>query len=152
MSSFLDRKLDIPRCYPGCTHAVKRELHTLVDASEHTYAASTYWRTTAADGSINVSLVMAKARVAPLKTTSVPRLELQAAVMGVRLARCTEEGHDVKPDQRVFWTDSRTVLTWIKRGHERISHSWLTGSPRSKKKRRQRNGAGCIQHITWPMM
>ncbi|GBP62950.1 hypothetical protein EVAR_95905_1 [Eumeta japonica] len=110
------KKLDIPRCYPGCTHAVKRELHTFVDASEHTYAASTYWRTTAADGSINVSLVMAKARVAPLKITSVPRLELQAAVMGVRLARCTEEDHDVKPDQRVFWTDSRTVLTWIKTG------------------------------------
>ncbi|GBP47838.1 hypothetical protein EVAR_43529_1 [Eumeta japonica] len=110
------KKLDIPRCYPGCTHAVKRELHTFVDASEHTYAASTYWRTTAADGSINVSLVMAKARVAPLKITSVPRLELQAAVIGVRLARCTEEGHDVKPDRRVFWTDSRTVLTWIKTG------------------------------------
>ncbi|GBP90845.1 hypothetical protein EVAR_37367_1 [Eumeta japonica] len=47
------KKLDIPRCYPGCTHAVKRELHTFVDASEHTYAASTYWRTTAADGAIN---------------------------------------------------------------------------------------------------
>ncbi|GBP87037.1 hypothetical protein EVAR_65512_1 [Eumeta japonica] len=27
------KKLDIPRCYPGCTHAVKRELHTFVDAS-----------------------------------------------------------------------------------------------------------------------
>ncbi|GBP20170.1 hypothetical protein EVAR_5601_1 [Eumeta japonica] len=138
------KKLDIPRCYPGCTRS-ERELHTFVDASEHTYAASTYWRTTAADGSINVSLVMAKARVAPLKITSVPRLELQAAVIGVRLARCTEEGHDVKPDQRVFWTDSRTVLTWIKTGRERISRSWLTGSPRSKKKRRQRNGAGCLQ-------
>ncbi|GBP87997.1 hypothetical protein EVAR_66208_1 [Eumeta japonica] len=35
-----------------------------------------------------------------------------------------------------------------KRGRERISRSWLTGSPRSKKKRRQRNGAGCLQHIT----
>ncbi|GBP53947.1 hypothetical protein EVAR_96625_1 [Eumeta japonica] len=110
------RKLDIPQCYPGCTHAVKRELHTFVDASEHKYAASRYWRTTAAEGSINMSLVMAKARVAPLKITSVPRLELQAAVMGVQLAPCAEEGHDIKPDQRVFWNDSRTVLTWIKTG------------------------------------
>ncbi|GBP87038.1 hypothetical protein EVAR_65513_1 [Eumeta japonica] len=94
---------------------------------------------------------MAKARVAPLKITSVPRLELQAAVMGVRLACCTEEGHDVKPDQRVFWTDSRTVLTWIKTGARAYKPFVAHRLAEIEEETKQRNGAGCLQHITWPM-
>ncbi|KAA5603019.1 hypothetical protein F3H15_35455, partial [Pseudomonas aeruginosa] len=61
-------------------------------------------------------LVLAKARVAPLKLTSIPRLELQAAVMGSRMAAAVTEEHDRKPDARVFWTDSATVLTWLRTG------------------------------------
>ncbi|GBP81322.1 hypothetical protein EVAR_53716_1 [Eumeta japonica] len=66
----------LPGLYTRCEKGA-----AFVRGRQRTHAASTYWRTTAADGSINVLLMMAKARVAPLKIISVARLELQAAVM-----------------------------------------------------------------------
>lgn len=87
-----------------------------MDASESAYAAAAYWRAETEDGRIHTSLVLAKAKVAPLKITSIPRLELQGAVMGSRIAASVIEEHDRKPDEKFFWTDSRTVLTWVKNG------------------------------------
>ena len=55
---------------------------------------------------------MSKTRVSPLKSVSLPRLELMAAVMAVRLAKfiissikCTCTIH--------LWSDSQIVLHWI---------------------------------------
>lgn len=59
-------------------------------------------------------MVVAKTRVAPLKTTTIPRLELQAALIGSRLARTIVEEHEVKPGRIVMWSDSRTVLAWVR--------------------------------------
>ncbi|CAH2210837.1 jg25058, partial [Pararge aegeria aegeria] len=80
------------------------------------YSAVVFWRTVAPNGEVSLSLVIAKAKVAPLKLTSIPRLELQAAVMGTRLAETVIEEHERKPDYKVFWTDSKTALTWIRTG------------------------------------
>ncbi|GBP90924.1 hypothetical protein EVAR_66268_1 [Eumeta japonica] len=109
-------QLEIPRSYLCYTRTVSLQLHTFVDASETAYAAAVYWRMRTDDGKVHVSLVAAKGRVAPLKVTSIPRLELQAAVLGSRLAKTVTEEHDLKPERRVFWSDSRTVLTWIRTG------------------------------------
>lgn len=108
--------VSIPRCYLQYSEAARLELHTFVDASEAAYSAALYWRTTTPDGEVSTSLVLAKARVAPLKLTSIPRLELQAAVMGSRMAAAVIEEHDRKPDLKTYWTDSKTVLTWLRNG------------------------------------
>ncbi|XP_058836375.1 uncharacterized protein LOC131692959 [Topomyia yanbarensis] len=50
---------------------------------------------------------------------SIPRLELQAAVLGVRLKRCIIEGHTIPISRCVFWSDSSTVLAWIRADHRR---------------------------------
>ncbi|XP_075989157.1 uncharacterized protein LOC142986969 [Anticarsia gemmatalis] len=110
------RDVTIPRRYLGYSDATKLQLHVFTDASESAYSAVLYWRTETPNGDVAVSLIMAKAKVAPLKLTSIPRLELQAAVMGTRIAETVIEEHEKKPDKRVFWTDSRTVLTWIRTG------------------------------------
>ncbi|XP_058448081.1 uncharacterized protein LOC131432741 [Malaya genurostris] len=94
------------------------ELHVFVDASEIAYGAAVYIRIGAADGP-KCSLVMARSKVAPLKHLSIPRLELQAAVMGTRLANSVAEILSFKLKQRYFWSDSRTVLSWIHSDHRR---------------------------------
>ena len=60
----------------------------------------------------------AKTRVAPSKALSIPRLELMAAVIGVRLSSKISSVMDMKMDQSVFWSDSVNVLWWV-RGRSR---------------------------------
>ena len=85
-----------------------------VDASEKAFAAVAYIRATSKSSAVHVSFVAAKVRVAPLKPLSIPRLELQAAVLGTRLADTITEQLDLPIGSTTFWSDSRTVLLWIK--------------------------------------
>ncbi|XP_063894313.1 uncharacterized protein LOC126055473 [Helicoverpa armigera] len=110
------KNVNIPRCYPGYSEATEIQVHVFTDASEKAYATAVYWRSTTRDNNVHVSLVMAKAKVAPLKLLSIPRLELQAAVMGTRVAAAVIYEHNVKPASVTYWSDSRTVLTWIRKG------------------------------------
>lgn len=107
------RHLSLSRCHPSYADAQQRQLHTFVDACETAYATAVYWRLIDAKGNVYISLAAAKARVAPLKLTSIPRLELQAAVLGCRLARTVIEEYDHKPDAKIYWSVSKTVLGWL---------------------------------------
>ncbi|XP_058839786.1 uncharacterized protein LOC131695341 [Topomyia yanbarensis] len=80
-------KASVPRCYRTITTSSSViQLHVFVDASENGYAAVAYFRYEEGD-SIECAFVAAKTRVAPLKYVSIPRLELQAAVIRMRLAK-----------------------------------------------------------------
>ena len=60
-------------------------------------------------------MIYSKAKVAPLKVTSIPRLELMGATMSVRLALKIMKLFEVSEDETHFWTDSMNVLWWISR-------------------------------------
>jgi hypothetical protein len=62
------------------------ELHCFCDASENAYGACIFIKSINSEGVVQVNLLCAKARVAPLKTTTIPRLELCAAVLGTQLS------------------------------------------------------------------
>ncbi|XP_065076520.1 uncharacterized protein LOC135700058 [Ochlerotatus camptorhynchus] len=114
-------QLRIPRCYRQIvtsTEAATIEMHVFVDASESAMAAVVYLRLTEG-GNVECALVAAKTRVAPIKYTSIPRLELQAAVLGCRLAASVTQNLTMKISKRTFWTDSRNVLCWLRADHKR---------------------------------
>lgn len=91
------------------------ELHVFCDASSKAYAAVAYWRFPLSNKSFHTAFILAKSRVAPLKPITIPRLELQAAVLARRLAKTIEKEHDFTIIRRVFWSDSKVVLPWIKK-------------------------------------
>ena len=56
---------------------------------------------------------MAKSRTAPPQLVSVPRLELQAATIAVRMHRLILKEIDMVMSASFFWTDSKTTLQYI---------------------------------------
>ena len=114
--------MTVPRCFSGAEVSADctRELHTFCDASQYAFGAVAYIRTMMPDGRTSCSLAMSKTRVAPLKQISIVRLELQAAVLGVRLANLILKELGVKTERVVFWTDSTVVLQYVKNDSRRF--------------------------------
>ncbi|XP_062713555.1 uncharacterized protein LOC134290427 [Aedes albopictus] len=113
--------VEIPRCYRSLTSVeAYAEMHTFVDASESGFAAVVYLRYEEKEV-IECALVGAKTRVAPLKFLSIPRSELQAALLGARLAKTILASLSTKISKRYFWTDSKDVLCWLRSDHRRYS-------------------------------
>ena len=105
-----------PRCFKpkefGMLHNV--QLHHFSDASEVGYGTASYLRLVDDMGRIHCGLVMAKSRVAPLKTVTIPRMELTAAVLSVKLHKFITEQLDLPINKTIFWTDSTIVLQYIR--------------------------------------
>ena len=77
----------IPRCIAPRENVKEVQLHTFSDASKEAFAAVLYLRTTDTNGEVKIELIMAKTKLAATKTVSVAKLELNAAVLGARLAK-----------------------------------------------------------------
>lgn len=84
------------------------------DASEKAFGTCAYIRQKKQDDTIQVRFVAARSRVAPLKQLTMPRLELQAAVIASRLAKSIQEESLILFEDVKFFTDSAIVLAWIK--------------------------------------
>ncbi|XP_072041348.1 uncharacterized protein [Amphiura filiformis] len=89
------------------------QLHNFSDASEFGYGVVAYMRLQNSIGEIHTSLVMSKSRVAPTKQVSIPRLELTAATVAVRMSNMILREIEMPIDNIYFWTDSTTVLSYI---------------------------------------
>ena len=110
------KSVTIPRCVTAkdMASAAAIELHHFCDASENAYAAVTYLRVIQANGEIHCAYVYGKARLSPLKGDTIPRLELQAAVLAVENHLTIVEEMRLSCDDVYFWSDSMVVLGWIK--------------------------------------
>ncbi|KAK3747005.1 hypothetical protein QZH41_011961, partial [Actinostola sp. cb2023] len=110
-------EVKIPRCFIGldrvnCLDA-EIQLHHFCDASEIGYGTVSYLRISYPDGSISCSFVLGKARNAPIRAPTIPRLELQSAVLAVRMDQFIQKELDLPISKTVFWTDSMITLFCI---------------------------------------
>ena len=101
-----------PRCLQPENVSGMSQLYLFADASGHAYGAVAYllWPTTEGP---NVCLISAKARVAPSKQPTIPRLELMAALIASRLAKTIYDKLKIKPSSVTLWSDSKIVLHWL---------------------------------------
>ena len=115
-------ELRIPRCYFSTNHGPvkKYELHHFSDASYDGCGQCSYLRAAYEDGHITSSLVMSKTKVTPLKSVTIPRLELVAALMSVRVSCFLRSELTIKEFDEFFWTDSTAVLGYVKNDTKRF--------------------------------
>ena len=108
------KSLSFPRCMKdGEFDEAELELHTFCDASERAYGCCSYLKCIASNGKVSVSLVASKGRICPIKQVSIPRLELQAAVMAAQISDMMCRELDVQVARSYFWSDSQIVLAYI---------------------------------------
>ena len=96
------------------------QLHHFSDASQQGYGAVSYHRSMDDKGIIHCSFVMGKARTAPLKSITIPRLEVSAAVLASRLDKIIRREIDLPIHESVFWTDSTCVMNYIRSNDKRF--------------------------------
>ena len=105
--------LKLPRCLGGVvTNPTSRTFYVCCDASKHGPGRAVSLRT-CDDRECEVHLVVAKTREAPIKSLTIPQLELRCAVVAVRLAVSVFKELPLPLPAVVFRTESMTALQWI---------------------------------------
>ncbi|GFV52897.1 integrase catalytic domain-containing protein [Trichonephila clavipes] len=91
----------------------KCKIHCFSDASKSAYGTILYLRFVTCNNEIETSFICSKGRVAPLKSLTLPRLELTAALLSARLAK--QVSSCLKFDANIYyWTDSLISYYWIR--------------------------------------
>ena len=75
--------------------------------------AAIYLRQVDSKGKVCTALLLSQSKVAPLQTTSIPRLELCAAVLAAQAVATIIKEIDMEIDGIAFYTDSKVVFGYI---------------------------------------
>ncbi|GBO40248.1 hypothetical protein AVEN_164417-1, partial [Araneus ventricosus] len=89
------------------------DVHSFSDASLAAYGTVLYLRGVTRNGKIIVNFLCSKSRVAPLKSLTLPRLELLGCLLSARLAEQVSKCLKFEASC-YFWTDSSICTYWIK--------------------------------------
>lgn len=104
--------IEVPR-WLGMTCIEQAQLHVFVDASEKAYGAAVYIRLMHTEKPPECHLFAARSKVAPVKTITIPRLELCAAALGVELMARIVRAMRLEGISKFYWSDSEIVLCWL---------------------------------------
>ncbi|KAK3715341.1 hypothetical protein QZH41_001342 [Actinostola sp. cb2023] len=107
--------ITVNRCYkpPGFGDITSEQVHVFSDASTTGYGSSAYLHLVDDQGHIHCAFLFGKSRLAPIKATTVPRLELTAATVSVRISHMIKKELEVDQASMIYHTDSTTVLRYI---------------------------------------
>ena len=107
--------IEVRRCIKpvGFEKIVESSIHHFSDASEDGYGQASYLRLVNDQAEVHCILLMGKARVSPLKYVSIPRLELVAATLSVKVGLLLRQELEMKIDKEYFWTNSKVILGYI---------------------------------------
>lgn len=115
------KTISVSRCVkPVNFNEAYLELHHFCDASEKAYGCCSYLRAINSSGMIHTALLCSKGKVAPVKSQTIPRLELQAAVLAARMDAILIDELQLQLGKSHFWTDSEIVLKYLKNEHLRF--------------------------------
>ncbi|GFW49575.1 uncharacterized protein TNCV_2843561 [Trichonephila clavipes] len=106
--------IEIPRrilvAFPEVT-----EIHGFADASERCYGAAVYCKSKNLKSETLVRLITSKSRVAPIKSLTIPRLELCAAVLLAKLVKRVVAALQLETAEVYLWSYSMIVLAWLRK-------------------------------------
>ena len=100
-------ELSVTRCYFQSS-ITQPSIHCFADASLRVYGVVVF-----IVHQDQVSFIMAKTRVAPLKLLTLPRLELMATLIATRLIRFVLDTLSLQDPPVYIWSDSQIVLHWV---------------------------------------
>lgn len=114
--------ISVQRCLysPEQGSIESREIHVFSDASNIGYGCAAYLRSCDFNGHVNIAFLMGKARLAPLRKISIPRLELTAATVALKIGQMIKLDLDRIPDMIMFHTDATTVLHYLHNERKRF--------------------------------
>nr|XP_054768447.1 uncharacterized protein LOC129276029 [Lytechinus pictus] len=124
------KEVTFERCLTPKEAVGKPLLCIFSDASMHAFGACAYLRWEMDGGGYMTRFVAAKSRVAPLRPLTVPRLELQAAVLASRLYKTILEELRIEIEDVILMTDSTIALSWI-RGRAKTFKTFVATSGRN---------------------
>lgn len=99
--------LRIPRKFVDIQNVTRNELHTFRDASKDAIGAVTYVKL------LKYGFVMGKSKLAPRHSSTSPRLELYAAVLGIEIGGFVADHLNIPIEACYLYTDNRVVLGYI---------------------------------------
>ncbi len=111
----------IPRSLRDANKEVYTEqLHGFSDASEVAYGVVIYLQTTYKDTTCSTRIVYAKARVNPIKSQTIPKMELTAAHLLTKAITQVANIYQITTDKIYLWTDSAVVLHWLRKDSDTL--------------------------------
>ncbi|XP_008180118.1 uncharacterized protein LOC103308476 [Acyrthosiphon pisum] len=98
------------------------QIHGFCDASQEAHGACIYIRSRCSENTWQVRLLCARSSVAPINGSTIPRVELNGALVLAKLLQKLTDAWEIDRHKCHLWTDSTVVLSWLNaKSHNRVN-------------------------------